>query len=478
MDLDALAAVDLLDLVDQVLLAGSNATDLQDLLGIQGTLGQLGAGLDGVAVGHPQPGSPAHRILGFAFLGIDHDPAALFVVDDLGGATDLGHDGLALGGTSLEQLDDPGEAMGDVLTGDAAGVEGTHGQLGAGLTDRLGGHDPDRFADLDHLAGGKGQPVAALANAERSVAGQRRPDPQLGDGLGGLDQLELLGPDQGAGLELDVVALDQLLVDLDVVGQDSPEHPRTQVADPATPFVGGRHSDPAIGLAVDLLDDHFLGDVDQTPGEIPGVGGAQGRVGQTLADTVGGDEVLQHRQAFSEVGHDRPRDDVALGVGDQASHTGDLADLQHVPAGAGADHHVERVELLHLEVGLHGVLDLVRRLGPDLDQLLAPLLLGDNALLILRLDLVGPGLILGEDLRLVLRGLDVLEPDRETGPGRESEPEVLDRVEGRGDVGTGVVLDQHLDQSADVGLRHHVVDEREVLGEGLVDQGPTQSRHE
>ena len=98
---------------------------------------------------------------------------------------------------------------------------------------------------------------------------------------------------------------------------------------------------PRVGAAVVLADDELLGDVDETPGQVARVGGAQGGVGQTLAGAVGGDEVLEHRQALTEVGLDRAGDDLAPRVGDQAAHAGDLADLHDVAAGAGADHHVD-----------------------------------------------------------------------------------------------------------------------------------------
>ena len=48
-------------------------------------------------------------------------------------------------------------------------------------------------------------------------------------------------------------------------------------------------------------DDELLGDVDETTGQVAGVGGPQRGVDQTLAGTVGGDEVLEHGQAFTEV---------------------------------------------------------------------------------------------------------------------------------------------------------------------------------
>ena len=99
----------------------------------------------------------------------------------------LGDRGDALGDARLEQLGDTGQTVRDVLTGDTAGVERTHGQLGAGLTDRLGGDDADRLADVDQLAGGQRAAVAGRAGAERRLAGQHRAHPDLGDAGG--DQL-------------------------------------------------------------------------------------------------------------------------------------------------------------------------------------------------------------------------------------------------------------------------------------------------
>ena len=57
--------------------------------------------------------------------------------------------------------------------GDAAGVERPHGQLRAGLADRLGGDDADRLAGPDHLAGGEVAAVARPADAVAGLAGER-----------------------------------------------------------------------------------------------------------------------------------------------------------------------------------------------------------------------------------------------------------------------------------------------------------------
>src|SRR5699024_10897095 len=69
-----------------------------------------------------------------ALLLLETDPARL-----------LGDRRLALRNTSLEELLHARETAGDVVT-DATLVEGTHRQLGARLTDRLGGDDADGLA--------------------------------------------------------------------------------------------------------------------------------------------------------------------------------------------------------------------------------------------------------------------------------------------------------------------------------------------
>ena len=82
--------------------------------------------------------------------------AGLVAVLDGERAGDLRELRLALGLAGLEQLGDTRETVGDVLAGDAAGVEGTHRELGARLADRLRGDDADRRADVDRAADWRG----------------------------------------------------------------------------------------------------------------------------------------------------------------------------------------------------------------------------------------------------------------------------------------------------------------------------------
>ena len=115
-DRDALVAVHLLDLVHEVLLGLADALDLDELLGIAGTVDDGVTGADLVAIGDLEAGDAGNevRVLG-AVVGDDRDRASLALVladaDDTGRA---GEGGLALRGTGLEELDDAGQTAGDV----------------------------------------------------------------------------------------------------------------------------------------------------------------------------------------------------------------------------------------------------------------------------------------------------------------------------------------------------------------------------
>ena len=439
-------------------------------LGSFGTLDQRVAGGDLLAVGHLEVSPSGHQggVLG-PVVGDHRDAPARLVVLHPDHARVVGQHGRTLGRAGLEELDDTGQAVGDVLTDHTTGVEGPHGQLRAGLADGLGRDDTDGLAQLDHRPGGQRQPVAGGADALGRLTGQHRADPDAVDrrvvAHGGDRQVveqradrvrrpvrerHVLGqePAEGAGLEVVPV-------------------PRTVGLDALDPDATGR---PAV---VDA-DDELLGHVDQTPGQVPRVGRAQRGVGQSLAGAVGGDEVLQDREALTEGGLDRPGDHLTARVGHQALHAGDLADLLRVPSGTRVHHHVERVEGDRGQLGLHGPPDLGVGRGPDLDLLLAPLVVGDDAPLELRLRLLGLLLVAVEDGLLVRRRLHVVDGDGQTRLGGEAEAQRLDPVQARGHHVLGVVGRQLLDDQADgrVALADHVVDVGEALGQRLVEEHP------
>src|SRR5712692_1156344 len=279
------------------------------------------------------------------------------LTDDLELPVDLGDDGLALRDASLEELFDARKALGDVHAGHAAGVESAHGQLGAGLADRLGGDDAHRLPDLDDLAGSQVSPVARAADALASLAhehGTHLDRDTCGDDLASV----LVGDRRAGGYE-------QLAADGDVLRRDPARDLlvngvglgplRGDVADP----------DAVGGAAVLDAHDHVLRDVHEAARQVSGVGGAEGGVGKALARAVGRDEVLEHGEALGEVGHDRQVDDPARGVGHQATHARELADLLDVSAGARAHHHPDRAERVE---GLLGrVADPLVGVLPELD---------------------------------------------------------------------------------------------------------------
>src|SRR5688572_30819805 len=88
------------------------------------------------------------------------------------------------------------------------------------------------------------------------------------------------------------------------------------------------------GTAILLGDRHVLRHVYQAARQVTGVRRLQRGVGQALPGAVSGDEVLQHREALTEVRLDRALDDLADTAGQlllrlrhQAAHAGELPDL-------------------------------------------------------------------------------------------------------------------------------------------------------
>ena len=85
-----------------------------------------------------------------------------------------------LGDVTVAQLDQAVEVafdkrLVDVL-GDAADVEGAHGELRARLADRLSGDGADSLAEVDGRAAGEIAPVALGADAVGGFARQHRAD--------------------------------------------------------------------------------------------------------------------------------------------------------------------------------------------------------------------------------------------------------------------------------------------------------------
>ena len=174
--------------------------------------------------------------------------------------------------------------------------------------------------------------------------------------------------------------------------------------------------------AVLFVDDDIVRNIDKTAGEVSGVGGFQGGVGQTFTGTVSGDEVFEHRHAFLKVGEDGVFDGGTgvgtglLGLGHQTTHTGELGNLVGATTRSGIEHHEHGVEALvgfgHL---LHeGALDVTVHLRPSVDNLVVAFVVGDEAHTVVAHDLVDAVVAGLHDGLLLFGNDDIVEVERKT----------------------------------------------------------------
>ena len=353
MDLDALRLVDLLHFADEIELGLRRPLQREQVSRILRALVECVAGLDDLPIGDQQARAPRQLVLdGISELTVlpnlervDGDLRAALGLLDVQATADLRKHSGTLRVPCLEDLDDTRQTVRDVRAGDTAGVERAHRQLRARLADRLRGDDADRVADLRHLARRGEDAVADATHAALCAALQHRANrdrelrPQL--------LLELLEHcdrhDLAALGEHGLARLAGRERLVDVAGEHAAEQRLVQSLGRPD-----RSADVILGTAVLLADDDVLRHVDQAAGQVARVRRAQCRVGEALARTVRRDEVLEHRQAFHEVGLDRALDDLALRVRHETAHTGQLADLLHRSTRAGVGHHEHRVQLVEV----------------------------------------------------------------------------------------------------------------------------------
>ena len=133
-------------------------------MGGHATFGQLVAGLQYLSVLNLNTGTVRNQIyLGLSILGCHLNLALLLGVQNGNGSGDLCDDRKSLRLSCLEKLLDTGKTLCDISTCDTAAVEGSHGQLGTRLTDRLCRDDTDCLTYLYDLTGSHVRAVALRA---------------------------------------------------------------------------------------------------------------------------------------------------------------------------------------------------------------------------------------------------------------------------------------------------------------------------
>ena len=250
--------------------------------------------------------------------------------------------------------------LGTDLT-DATDVERTHRQLRAGLTNRLRRDHADRLADVDHVASSEVTAVAQRADAAAGLAREHRADLHPID-TGVVDDLDVVLGDlrvrrtqHFAGVRID-----------DVLEHDATEDAVAEALDDLATLDERHHLHALAGAAVELADDRVLRDVDEAASQVTRVRRLERGVREALTSAVGRDEVLEHRQTFTEVRRDRRLDDLARRLGHQAAHTGELPHLLLRAARARVRHDEDRVERRRpLDGPGLGVLELARSRSPS-----------------------------------------------------------------------------------------------------------------
>ena len=407
-DLNALETVHSLYLPEHVVLHVPNALDPQDIVGIHASFRELIAGLQNRSVLDLDPGTVGNQVgLGNSFLLIGDDNLTLLLsVLDRSHTLDLRDDGKTLGLPGLEKLLHTGKTLGDIAAGHAAGVEGTHGQLGTRLTDGLGRDDTYRLSYLHRLAGSHVGSIALGADTDPGTAGKDGTDldflqriailvhallnhpgcPLGGNHMVGLHDYIAVFVCNGLGGESSGNTLLQRFDLLLAVSELLYIHARNLLA-----------FRPAVGLP----DNQILGNIYHSPGQITGVGGTQSRIGQTFSGSVGGHEVLQYVQTLTEVGLDGQLNGVSGGIRHQPPHAGQLLNLLIGTTGSGVSHHENIV--VFIQTGKQGVGQLIVRLFPGLHYLFVPLLVSNQAALVVSGDPIHRILGSGNQLRLLGR---------------------------------------------------------------------------
>ncbi len=128
-DLNALTAVNRLDFTEHIRLNALDALDLEDVVGVDGALGEGIACFDMIAAVHLALGAEGDEVLfDFTVIIADDRLGLLSVGLDLDGTCDLGDDRKALGLACFEDFDYAGKTLCNILCAcNAAGMEGTHG---------------------------------------------------------------------------------------------------------------------------------------------------------------------------------------------------------------------------------------------------------------------------------------------------------------------------------------------------------------
>ena len=338
-------------------------------------------------------------------------------------------------------------------------MEGSHRQLGTRFTDRLSGNNTDRFTDIDRRTAGQIASVAGGADAVFAFAGQNRTDLNLFD-AGFFNHVNIVFGNQLTLLNQHFTGFRMNDIFLNGTAENTLADGNDDIA-----AVNDRTNDnAAFGTAILFGNNHILSNVYQTTGQITGVCGLQSGIGQTFTGTVGGVEVLKHRQTFFKVGDNRLFDNFARRFRHQTAHTGNLTHLRGRTAGAGVSHHVNRVDIAVFGLGNvfhHFVGHFVGTGCPDIDNLVVLFAFGNQTVLVLLFKFLNLFFGLGNQFLLGFRHDKVVLAERNAGLAGVLETERHQTVNEHNRFLLSAVAVDDIDNFADFLLFDQSIDKRE-----------------
>ena len=267
--------------------------------------------------------------------------------------------------------------------GNTTNVERTHGQLSTRFTDRLSRDDSNRHAFFDHVTGRHIHSVAAATNSQRRFARHWATN---------LDLFKAHFFDLGCNVRIDHL----VLANHDFVGhrihnvltRDTTIDRRRQANLDLLTSINNTFGDTASRTAVFHRDHNVLCHIGQLTRQVTRVSCLERGIRQTFTSTVCRREVLQHRQAFTEVRLDWRLDNFTRRLGHQATHSSQLPNLFDTTTSTRVRHQEHRIDVTHATaiIGTHRrhhlFGDLLTSMRPSIEHLVVTLLFGNDSTLV------------------------------------------------------------------------------------------------
>ena len=232
------------------------------------------------------------------------------------------------------------------------------------------------------------------------------------------------------------------------------------------------------------MDNDIVGYIDQTTGQITGVGCLQCRIGKTFTSTVRRDKVFQHGKSLFEVCQNRVLDDLTafcsrlLGFGHQTTHTRQLTNLILRTTSSRIQHHEYRIEslivgrkLFHQNIGQTRIY-----MSPCIDNLIITLVISNETHVVVVHDLFHLGVTFGNQSLFFGRNEHITQIEGQTSLECHVVTQVLDIIKELSRTSHTANFNHLTDNIAQRFLRKDFIDIADLLRHILINQYTTHRR--